>query len=164
MRKPCQLGKYPISSAPLDYRNTRGWGPCARCTSFWQPEWIWELHKSSARTKIVYMELSLRVIFQLNRSLRGYMVATTVGFWVTTMDALALWPHHRIPQRYPQRHMSTYSVSCRVNGPTTCSTKGSGATIRVLYPLYRGPSVTAQKIWIQPSSLQWKMVGEPCTP
>jgi hypothetical protein len=45
----------------------------------------------------------------------------------------------------------------------THSMVGSGATVRVLYPRYHRPSVTAQQIWIWPSSLQWQMIGEPST-
>jgi hypothetical protein len=37
------------------------------------------------------MKLSLRQSFQLSRSLGGYMVGTTVGFRVMTMEALAPW-------------------------------------------------------------------------
>jgi hypothetical protein len=35
------------------------------------------------------MELSLRLSFHLSRTLEGYMVGTTAGFWVMTMEALA---------------------------------------------------------------------------
>jgi hypothetical protein len=38
------------------------------------------LHKSSAQTKAVHMELSLSLSFQLSRSLEGYTVGTTMGF------------------------------------------------------------------------------------
>jgi hypothetical protein len=34
----------------------------------------------SAKTRIVHMELSLHLSFQLSCSLRGYMVGTTAGF------------------------------------------------------------------------------------
>jgi hypothetical protein len=40
------------------------------------------------------MELGLHLSFQLSRSLRGYKVGTTTRFCVTTMEALAAWPHH----------------------------------------------------------------------
>jgi hypothetical protein len=40
------------------------------------------------------MKLSLRMSFHLSHSLEFYMVRTTVGFRVTTKEALAPWPHH----------------------------------------------------------------------
>jgi hypothetical protein len=58
------------------------------------------LHKLSAQTKIVHMELNLRLSFQLSHSLGGYMVGSTMRFRVMTMDALTPWPHHRILWRY----------------------------------------------------------------
>jgi hypothetical protein len=39
-----------------------------------------------------------------------------------------------------------------------------GHSVRVLYPGYRRPPVTAQQIWIWPCFIQWKVVGEPRTP
>jgi hypothetical protein len=55
-----------------------------------------DVHKSLAQTKIVHMELSLRLhlSLQLSRSLGGYTVGTTMRFQVTTMESLAPWPHH----------------------------------------------------------------------
>jgi hypothetical protein len=50
----------------------------------------------SAENKALHIELSLRLSFQLSRSLESYMVSTTVGFQVTTMEALAPWSHNRI--------------------------------------------------------------------
>jgi hypothetical protein len=47
------------------------------------------------------MELSLRLSFQLSLILEGYTMGTTAGFQVTTIEALAPWPHHQIPWRYP---------------------------------------------------------------
>jgi hypothetical protein len=73
------------------------------------------------------MELILHLSFYLRCSLGGYTVGTTVGFQVETVEALAPQPHHRIPWRHPQYHMSTNSISHRV----TSSMKGSGATVRV---------------------------------
>jgi hypothetical protein len=52
--------------------------------------------------KEVHMELSIRLSFQLRRSLGGYTVGTTMGFQVKTVEALAPQPHHRIPSRRPQ--------------------------------------------------------------
>jgi hypothetical protein len=59
------------------------------------------VHKSLVQIKAVHTELSLRLSFQLSHCHGGYMVGTTAGFRVMTMEALALWPHHRILQRYP---------------------------------------------------------------
>jgi hypothetical protein len=51
------------------------------------------IHEKSAKAKIVHMKLSLRLSFQLSRSLKVYTVGTTAGFRVMTMEALAPWPH-----------------------------------------------------------------------
>jgi hypothetical protein len=59
------------------------------------------LHEPSAKSKIVYMKLTFRLSFQLNRSIRGYTIGTTARFWVTTTEALAPWPHLWILRRYP---------------------------------------------------------------
>jgi hypothetical protein len=48
------------------------------------------------------MELSLRLSFHLSRNLGGYIVVTTAGFQVMTMEALDPWPHHRIPWQHLQ--------------------------------------------------------------
>jgi hypothetical protein len=40
---------------------------------------LWGFIKSSAQNKVVHMELSLRLSFQLRRSLKGYTVGTTTG-------------------------------------------------------------------------------------
>jgi hypothetical protein len=40
------------------------------------------------------MKLSICLSFQLSRSLRGYTVGPNKGFRVTTIEALAPWPHH----------------------------------------------------------------------
>jgi hypothetical protein len=58
---------------------------------------LWDFIKSSAQNKVVHMELSLGLSFQLRCSLGGYTVGTTMGFRVMTMEALAPWPHHQIP-------------------------------------------------------------------
>jgi hypothetical protein len=47
------------------------------------------LHTSSVQIKAVHMDLSFRLSFQLSRSLGGYIVGTTMGFQVTTMETLA---------------------------------------------------------------------------
>jgi hypothetical protein len=41
---------------------------------------------------------------------------------------------------------------------------GETISVRVLYPRYHGPLVTAQRNLIQPRSLQRQMAGEPSTP
>jgi hypothetical protein len=46
------------------------------------------------------MELSLCLSFELSRCLGDYMVGTTTGFRVTTMQALVLWPYHQISRWY----------------------------------------------------------------
>jgi hypothetical protein len=55
---------------------------------------LWGFIKSSMQNKAAHMELSLRLSFQISHSLGGYMVGTTMGFRVATMEALAPWPHH----------------------------------------------------------------------
>jgi hypothetical protein len=57
---------------------------------------LWGFIKSSVQNKAIHMEHSLRLSFQLRRSLGGYTVGTTVGFRVTTVEALARRHHHRI--------------------------------------------------------------------
>jgi hypothetical protein len=47
------------------------------------------LHKSSAYNKVVHMEHSLRLSFQLSCSLGDYMMGTIAEFRLTTMEALA---------------------------------------------------------------------------
>jgi hypothetical protein len=49
----------------------------------------WGIMKSSAQNKAIHMELSIRLSFQLRRSLGGYTVGTTAGFQIETMEALA---------------------------------------------------------------------------
>jgi hypothetical protein len=56
------------------------------------------LQRSSVQTKIVHVALSLHLSFQLSSSHWGYMVGTTAGSRGMTMEALAPWPHHQIPQ------------------------------------------------------------------
>jgi hypothetical protein len=55
---------------------------------------LWCFIKSSAQNKAVYMELSLRLSFQLRCRLGGYTVGTTMGFRVITVEALDPRPHH----------------------------------------------------------------------
>jgi hypothetical protein len=47
----------------------------------------WGFIKSSAQNKVVHMEFSFHLSFQLSRSLGGYTVRTTTGFRVMTMEA-----------------------------------------------------------------------------
>jgi hypothetical protein len=54
----------------------------------------WGFIKLSTQNKTVHMKLSIRLSFQLSRNLGGYMVGPNEGFRVTTMEALAPWPHH----------------------------------------------------------------------
>jgi hypothetical protein len=61
----------------------------------------WGFIKSSVQNKVVHMEPSLCVSFQLRRSLGGYTVGTTVGFHVETVEALAPRSHHRILRGHP---------------------------------------------------------------
>jgi hypothetical protein len=53
----------------------------------------WDFIKSSVLYLSVHMELSLCLRFYLRRSLRSYMVGTTVGFPVKIMEALAPQSH-----------------------------------------------------------------------
>jgi hypothetical protein len=41
---------------------------------------LWGFIMSSVQNKVVHMELSIRLSFQLRRSLEGYTVGTIVGF------------------------------------------------------------------------------------
>jgi hypothetical protein len=54
----------------------------------------WNFIMPSVQNNVVHMELSLHLSFQLSRSLGGYTVGTTEGFWVMTIEALAPWSHH----------------------------------------------------------------------
>jgi hypothetical protein len=85
---------------------------------------------------------------------KQYTGGTTTRFWVMTMEALAPWPHHRIPHRYPQYHMSTYSTSHWVNSPEHLLDRRLRRYCRGHVP--RVPRVTGYslKIWIRsvPSS------------
>jgi hypothetical protein len=47
----------------------------------------WGFIKPSLQNKAVHMELSLCLSFQLRHSLGGYMVGTTTGFHVETVEA-----------------------------------------------------------------------------
>jgi hypothetical protein len=58
--------------------------------------------KSSVPNQIVHMQLSLRLSFYLRRSLRGYMVGTTVVFQVEIVETLAPQSRHQIPRKCPQ--------------------------------------------------------------
>jgi hypothetical protein len=60
------------------------------------------LPNPSAQNKVVHMELRLHLSFHLRRSLGCYTVGTTARFQVKTVEALAPWTHHRIPQQHPQ--------------------------------------------------------------
>jgi hypothetical protein len=53
--------------------------------------------KSSVLYQLVHIELDLRLSFYLKRSLRGYMVGTTMGFQAKIVEALPPKPHRRIP-------------------------------------------------------------------
>jgi hypothetical protein len=53
--------------------------------------------KSVWQNKVVHMELGLCLSFYLRRSLWGYMVGTTAGLPVETMEVLAPRSHRRIP-------------------------------------------------------------------
>jgi hypothetical protein len=50
----------------------------------------WGFIKSPTQNKAVYMELNLHLSFYLRHNLGGYMVGTTAGFPVKTLEALAL--------------------------------------------------------------------------
>jgi hypothetical protein len=49
----------------------------------------WGFIKSSVQNKVVHIELSFCLSFHLRRSLRGYIVATTIGFLIEIVEALA---------------------------------------------------------------------------
>jgi hypothetical protein len=49
----------------------------------------WGFIKLSVQAYTLHMKLSLCLSFYLRHSLRGYMVGTTTGFLVKTMEALA---------------------------------------------------------------------------
>jgi hypothetical protein len=85
IREPRQWGKHPVSSTPLCYQNTWGWGPCACHMPSDYSDGTGGYSESSAKTKIVHIKPSLCPSFQLGCSLGGYTVGTTVGFWVTSI-------------------------------------------------------------------------------
>jgi hypothetical protein len=58
---------------------------------------LWGFIKLSAQNKVVHMKLSLRLSFYLRHSLGGYTVATTVGFPVEIVEALAPHSCHQTP-------------------------------------------------------------------
>jgi hypothetical protein len=115
-REPHQLVKLPwFSHSRL---SKHPWTGSVHSSHHLLTIWMepWDFIKSSAHTYKVYMELKLCLSFQPRHSLGGYMVATTAGFWVVILEALASWSHFQISRWFPQYHMSTYSTSYRANG------------------------------------------------
>jgi hypothetical protein len=77
---------------------------------------LWGFIKSSELYQSVHMKLSLYLSFYLKHRLRGYMVGTTVGFWVEIVEALAPQSHHRTPQKCLHYHTRSYFSHRHVTG------------------------------------------------
>jgi hypothetical protein len=56
------------------------------------------------------VQLSLRLSFHLRHSLRDYTVGTTTGFWVETVEALAL--HTSLPNPIEVHAVANEHLSC----------------------------------------------------
>jgi hypothetical protein len=102
--------------------------------------------------------------FYLRRSLRGYMVGTTVRFPLKIMESFAIQSRHRIPRKWPRYHMSTYSDHRRVTGSGHLLNGGLGGYCQrnlpwVLWSVSYGPKLSNTV-----GSLQRQMARVPYTP
>jgi hypothetical protein len=144
----CRLGKSPLFSPfGLSKHLKRGSVRTRHQLLTTQME-PWGFIKPLMQTYTVLMELSLRLSFQLRPSLGGYMVGTTVGFRLVTMDGLAPWTHLRFPRWYPQYHMNTYSASHRVNGSSHPLNRMLGGYYRGHVPGVLWVTSYSSAIWI----------------